>query len=129
TVYEVKAAVCMTVNDWEGVIVTYRLLTDLARAAGDGKLEALALVGGAIGRVFNHEFDLALVEGQKALALADEIGDPTARVGALFVRGEVEALRGELAPSRQHLEEVVRLTRGNGGGFYGMFSRHMVGLN
>jgi tetratricopeptide (TPR) repeat protein len=119
----------MTINDWKGVIANYRRLADLARTVGDGHVEALALVGGAIGHVFNHEFDLALVEAQKALTLADEVGDSAARVGALFVQGEVEALRGELRPSREHLEEVVRLTRENGGGFYGMFSRHMVGMN
>jgi class 3 adenylate cyclase/tetratricopeptide (TPR) repeat protein len=128
-IYEGRAAVGMTINDWEGVIANYRRLADLARRVGDHNLEALALVGGAIGHVFNHEFDLALDEAHKALALVGEDGDSPARVGALFVPGLVELLRGELGPSREHLEEVVRLTRDDGGDFYALFSRHMLGIN
>jgi class 3 adenylate cyclase/tetratricopeptide (TPR) repeat protein len=128
-IYEGRAAVCMTINDWAGVITNYRCLADLARTVEDRDLEALALVGGAIGHVFNHEFDLALDRSQQVLALVGEHGDSRALVGALLVRGQVEALRGELGPSREHLEEVVRLTRDDGGDFYAMFSRHLVGIN
>jgi tetratricopeptide (TPR) repeat protein len=114
SIYESKAAVCLTVNDWRGVVDNYTLLKDLARAAGARRAEGIALSGIAGGRVWTHEFGLAEMAAHEALAMAGDLSDNTIRGGGTFVLAQLDALRGNLASAEDRLIETIRLCRQTG---------------
>ncbi len=124
-----RAEVCLTINDWQGVVESFRRLRDRAREAGEPRVEGMALGGMSLGQVWCHAFDEAEATAREALAIADRLDDDAVRAGALFNLGQLDSLRGDLDPGRERLAEAVRLSRSAGLPSYELFARFFEVLN
>ena len=124
-----RAEVCLTINDWRGVVESFRRLREQAREAGEARIEGMALGGISLGQVWCHAFDEAEAAAREALAIADRLGDDAVRAGAAFNLGQLDSLRGDLAPGREWLAEAVRLSRSAGLPSYELFARSFEVLN
>jgi tetratricopeptide (TPR) repeat protein len=81
----------------------------LARAAGDGRAEAAALIAVAAARRARGEYLLGADSARTALALADKAADPLLAARAHNVLGLIESSRGEPAAALRHalLEQAL----------------------
>jgi class 3 adenylate cyclase/tetratricopeptide (TPR) repeat protein len=114
TIYSGKADVSLTINDWPGLVANYTALREQARAVGEERVEALALSGIGVGRIWTHQFDLAEVAAREALAIARRLGDDGVRGAAVFVLGNLDSLRGEVDRARERIREAIPLTQAAG---------------
>jgi len=128
-IYSGKAGVCLTINQWTGVVDNYSRLRELARSAGNRAVEGMALGGVAWGHVWTHEFDLAEAEAQEAGALADELNDDAVRAAGIFVLATLDNTRGNLTSGRERVTEAIRLCQETAQPASEVFSRFFHAIN
>jgi class 3 adenylate cyclase/tetratricopeptide (TPR) repeat protein len=86
-------------------------LVELARGVGDRSAEASALVQLALAWQWLEDFPAALGRTQEAIAIAETIGAQGPLAGALFVRGYVHGVSGDLGRSEESLARALAIGR------------------
>jgi tetratricopeptide (TPR) repeat protein len=110
-IYGGRAQVFLTMSQWNDAVASYRELVELAREAGDRKVEGLALGGFGFTQVIAHDFESAESASKEALAIADELDDDAVRTGALMIPTFLEALRGRVGSSMDYAERTAELAK------------------
>ena len=128
-IYGGKAAVCVTINDWSGVVYNTSCLRELAQAAGNRRLEGLALGGVGFGHICTHEFDLAEAAANEALIIAEELKDDAVRTGTVFVLGMLDNLRGNLQRGLERTIEAALLSQETQQPNFEVFARFFRAIN
>lgn len=120
-IYGTQAELYLATNGWSSAVSCYESLALRARAAGDRRVEGLALGGKSFSQVISHEFEEAEATAGTALAIADSLDDDAVRVGALMTTTFLGALRGDVASAMTNGEETARLARATGQPLYECF--------
>jgi len=86
-------------------------LLRLARRIGDQKIEAGALVQGAMARIWREDFPEAVARATKAIEVSEAAGAQSALAGALYVTGFVKALQGEHEKADEEMSRALSISR------------------
>ena len=111
-VYQRRGRVQVVMAKNEEAIAGLEKMLELARAAGDHRLEGEALADLAFAHTFTLRWEnqpVAARYADEAATLARQIGDDRVLTKALSTRGIVHVAYGELDPGARMLEETVRL--------------------
>jgi class 3 adenylate cyclase/tetratricopeptide (TPR) repeat protein len=111
-VYQRRSRQQLVVAQNEEAIAGLERMLELARAAGDRRLEGEALADLAFAHVYTLSWEhqpVAARYADEAVVVAREIGDDRILTKALATRGSVHCAYGELDEGARMLEESVRL--------------------
>jgi class 3 adenylate cyclase/tetratricopeptide (TPR) repeat protein len=111
-VYQRRSRVQIVMAKNDEAISGMEKMLELARAAGDRRLEGEALADLAFAHVFTLLWEhqpIGVQYAEEAAAIAREIGDDRILTKALTTRGSVHCAYGELEEGARLLEEAVRL--------------------
>ncbi len=122
-IYHGKAEVCLTIDDWRGVVENFDKMCSAARTAGDRRGEGLALAGVAVGLMWSHDFPGSEIAAREALAIGDAGEDESVRAAALTVLALLDALRGNIESAAEQLPTSIQLSEETGLALYELFGR------
>jgi class 3 adenylate cyclase/tetratricopeptide (TPR) repeat protein len=102
------------VFDLDGAREAAEAVVALARRQGDREAEAGGLVQLASTLQWAEEFPPALERVREAIAIGEAINAPRPLAGALYVRGYIRAVSGELDAADEDIGRSLRIARASG---------------
>jgi class 3 adenylate cyclase/tetratricopeptide (TPR) repeat protein len=127
-IHRARSDLFFGIGEFERARAEAAALRDLARGANDRPTEAVALVQMASANQWKEAFPEALEQTREAIAIAEGTEAEGARAGALYVRGYVHALSGNLETAEADLDPSLAIARATGDAGRQGLVLHLLGL-
>jgi tetratricopeptide (TPR) repeat protein len=128
-IHRVRADLFFGIGEFDQSRAEAEVLVELARRIGDRTAEAGALGQIAIAQQWAENFPEALTRAREAIEIAEPLGAQAALAGALYVRGYVHGVSGQLVEAEADYGRALAIGRAVGDAARQALSLHLLALH